>query len=200
MIDYFLNKFDRVDGKIVIDDVVIDSPIIDYITSDKSLYRTATECGFDDKDNDLLVDNNDHFLMNWNFVFINTHVFSEAATHYRNYKCYTFYEEDSFEYNAFWREETKRRKHGMTANCKLLFDDIPEYFDVNTTEERKKELLKPLRITGDYYNFLNYSRIKRGRTPEEKEIANKQGRKSKGKICKKNKTLLKSYVPLKTHL
>lgn len=182
MIDYFLNKFDRVDGKIVIDDVVIDSPIIDYITSDKSLYRTATECGFDDKDNDLLVDNNDHFLMNWNFVFINTHVFSEAATHYRNYKCYTFYEEDSFEYNAFWREETKRRKHGMTANCKLLFDDIPEYFDVNTTEERKKELLKPLRITGDYYNFLNYSRIKRGRTPEEKEIANKQGRKSKGKI------------------
>ena len=33
----------------------------------------------------------------------------------------------------------------MTANCKLLFDDIPEYFDVNTTEERKKEIVESYR-------------------------------------------------------
>ena len=182
MIDYFLGKHTIVDGKIIYDDVVVDNPFINYVLSDKSKYTTATEAGFIDRDNDFLVTNNKHLLLNIDFVFIDTHLFCEAAIHYRKYNCYTFAKKDSEEYKLFYKIETRRRKQGMTAKCKLYFKDIPEYFNPNTTDTRKQELLHDLRITGDYYNFLNYSRMKRSRTPIEKEEALRQGKKVDVKI------------------
>lgn len=182
MINYHLNKYDIINDKIVHDGITVDLPFIDYIISDKSKYKTATEAGFDDKDNDFLVDDNNHLLMNIDFVFINTKEFTAAADHYRKYNTYTFAKPGSEQYNLFYKTETQRRKHGMTAKCKLYFKDIPEYFNAKTTETRKQQLLHDLRITGDYYTLLNYSRMKRSRTDAENIIAAKQGKKLNVKI------------------
>ena len=182
MIDYFLNKFDIVDGKIVYDNVIVDLPFINYILSDKSKYTSAREAGYNDPDNDFLVDDNGHILMNIDYVFINTDVFCKSANHYKKYNTYAFAKPGTEEYKLFYKTETKRRKQGMTAKCKLYFKDIPEYFNPNTNNKRKEELLHDLRITGDYYSFLNYSRMRRSRTPEENEIALKQGKKLNVKI------------------
>ena len=152
-----------------------------YILEDKSKYPTATSKDFIDKDNDFLVGESGGFLMNIDFVVVNTDVFNEVARHFDKHGYYCNLDEEDPEYVNFWTRETDRRKYGMVANCKLMFDDIAAYIDPNVSDERKKQLLKPLRITGDHYNFLNYGRIFRSLRPDElEEYKNK-----KGKIPKK---------------
>jgi hypothetical protein len=147
-----------------------------YIGSDKSIYKTAQEAGFEDKDNHFLVDDFGRFLMNINFIFIGTSVFNEVAKYYEENKHYCSYRHGTLEYKEFWRRETHRRTFGMTANCRLNFEDLDEYYNVNTSDRRRKELLKPLHITGDYYNFLNYGRIYRALREEEKAQYSKRGK------------------------
>lgn len=157
------------DEPIVYKGIEINNSFINYCREDKSQYKPITSVGFDDPDNDFLLGNSGGLLMKIDFVFVNTHVYSEVATHFRKHGVYSFTKPGTKEYIKFWKRETRRRKRGMTANCKLYFKDVIEYYDKNTSEARRKELLHPLRITGDHYHFLNYSRIKRSRTTEEKQ-------------------------------
>lgn len=155
-------------------------PYIDYVYEDKSRYPLASTAGYIDDDNDYLIGDSGGFLMNINFMFVNTEVFSEVANHYAEHGTYTLALEDSPEYDDFWRRETQRRKHGMTANCKLYHKDVVEYFDKNTTEERRQQLLHPLHITGDHYNHLNYGRMERTKDARELSESKDKTKKTTG--------------------
>ncbi len=164
-------------------------PFIEYINSDKSIYPHSkniidkrTGRNWIDKDDDFLIGNSGGFLLNWNFKFIDTHFFSNAARVYNENKnnpdivnwvnsltisksenrdkyYYCPYRNGTEEYNDFWRVETYRRRNGITAKCKLT---------------RTGEIVD-LHITGDHYNYLNYSRINRTPTQEEFDILHKKG-------------------------
>jgi len=157
-------------------------PFIEFVNSNLSIYPKAsesidprTDMFYVDRDDDFLVGNSGGFLMNWNFKFINTGIFSEVAKNYeknlnnpaivswvesiklssteaRNKYYYCPFIKGSEQYNEFWKRETYRRRNGMIAKCKLL----------------KNGDVLDLRISGDFYNYLNYGRILR--TPNEKEL------------------------------
>lgn len=158
-------------------------PFIDYVNSDKSEFPYASDITdprtgrtFIDEDNDFLVGRSGGFLMNWNFRFINTHLFTEVGKQYetnvknseitswieslptlrsenRNKYYYCPYLSNTVEYDDFWRRETTRRRNGMTAPCRLTHDGK----------------IIDLHISGDFYNYLNYGRILR--TPNDIELA-----------------------------
>lgn len=164
-------------------------PFIDYVLNeDYSQYVQAsatidprTNRNFIDADDDFMIGNSGGFLMKMDFKFINTKLFSKVATDYekniksldvrnwvnslsipktenRNKYYYCPHLLGSVEYDKFWRRETFRRRNGYTQKCKLL---------------RTGEIVD-LHITGDLYNYLNYSRIMR--TPndvEQEELHNK---------------------------
>lgn len=143
-------------------------PYIDYFYEDKSKYSFANTKEFIDHDNDFRLGDSGGFLMNMDFIFIGTEQFSSIANNFYHTKRYCPFIENSSDYDNFWRTETIRRREGLTLNCKLYHKDVDEYFDPETKPIRRKELLQPLRITGDHYNYLNYSRIMRMPTEEEK--------------------------------
>jgi len=143
-------------------------PFIDFVHEDKSSYPFASTIDKIDDDNDFLIGESGGFLMNWNFIGIGTKAFSDVADNYRTTGIYCSFYPNTIEYNEFWTRETKRRREGMTLNCKLYHKDIDEYFHETTTVKRQQELLHPLHITGDHYNYLNYSRILRSPHPDEK--------------------------------
>ncbi|MCK4501087.1 hypothetical protein KAU11_11365, partial [Candidatus Babeliales bacterium] len=148
--------------------------LLDYVKSDFSLFPSASD-EYLDVDNDFLIGNSGGFLMKMDFIFVGTDNFRRAAMFHDVHKRYSFTEKRSREYKQFWREETKRRRFGMTSNCKLLKSDVAEYYHPNTTKEEKESLLKPLHITGDHYNYLNYSRIMRTRNEVELLEIKKRG-------------------------
>ena len=159
-----------------------DCPFIDYVVEDKTDFKPLrnficpmTGSNWVDKDNDFLMGLNEGVLMNIDFVFVNTDVFSQVADFYEAHGTYTLAPPDSPQYKKFWQREMDRRLKGVIAYCKLYIKDIPAYLAAQTEEERKA-LLHPLRITGDHYNYLNYGRIERA--PSEKEIIElkRQGR------------------------
>lgn len=150
------------------------SPFIDYIVEDKSKYpalkdfiNPMTGKNWVDRDNDFKMGDSGGILMNIDFVFIGTEIFSRVADFYDKHGVYTLAEKDSPEWREFWARERRRRIQGVIAKCKLMIKDIPAYLSAKTDEDRKA-LLKPLRITGDHYNYLNYGRI--DRFPSDKEI------------------------------
>lgn len=150
------------------------SPFIDYIVEDKSKYpalkdfiNPMTGKNWIDRDNDFKMGDSGGILMNIDFVFIGTEIFSRVADFYDKHGVYTLAEKDSPEWREFWARERRRRIQGVIAKCKLMIKDIPAYLSAKTDEDRKA-LLKPLRITGDHYNYLNYGRI--DRFPSDKEI------------------------------
>ena len=132
-------------------------PFIDYVYSDKSQYQKAS-IKYIDVDDDFLIGDSGGLLMNINFKFINTHLFTKVADDYMNNiakgltgkEAYAGAREGTVEYKIFWLREYERRKHGMTAPCKLVNGKITN-----------------LTITGDHYNYLNYGRI--NRTPNKFE-------------------------------
>lgn len=141
-------------------------PFINYYLEPKEGYKKAS-LDFVDLDDDFLIGSSGGILMNMDFIFIDTKVFSEVAEHYNKYKRYCDYKPNTIEYKDFWKRETQRRRKGMTSNCKLLIKDIPLYFNETTPKEIKDILLRPLRITGTHYNYLNYARINRTQNEEE---------------------------------
>ncbi len=164
-------------------------PFIEFVNSDKSKYPFAsntinpkTNRYYIDKEDDFLIGDSGGFLMNWSFAFVNTEIFSEVAntfeqnsrnkevvswvegldikrTENRNKHYYCPYVKGTPRYEEFWKRETNRRRNGMTAKCKLL----------------KTGEIVNLHITGDHYNYLNYSRILRTPTPEEQKILHDKG-------------------------
>lgn len=153
-----------------------DIPFIDYLCEDKSKYPKASE-GISyitnkplyDPDNDFLIGNSGGILMNIDFIVINIERLSKAADTFDEYGTYCDYDPSTPAYESFWQRETSRRKKGVFIKAKLYYKDIPKFFDANTTDEERESLLRPLRITGAHYTYLNYGRIER--TPNDKERA-----------------------------
>jgi hypothetical protein len=156
-------------------------PFIDYAFEDKSSYPLASSAGYVDQDNDFLIGNSGGFLMKMDFIFVNTHIFTEVARNFQqsaktdNDRVYSFDMPGTVAYNSFWRRETQRRRGGMIAPCKLYRKDI-EAYNRCTTDEERLNYLHPLHITGDHYNYLNYGRINRTPTKEERIELDKAGK------------------------
>ena len=148
------------------------SPFIDYSFEDKTGYKSASSAGYIDKDDDYLIGNSGGFLMKKDFIFVNTQIYNQTARFFESSstsfseRVYTFHKPGTVGYKEFWKQETERRRRGMTAPCKLYKKDIIAYNSCTTDDERFA-YLHPLRITGDQYNYLNYGRI--NRTPNKKE-------------------------------
>ena len=125
-----------------VEEVIRTYPFLNFLNEDKSNYKTATEAGYDDPDNLLLIGDSGGFLLNIQpgDKFVNTHLFTEMADFYRNNKKYTFYKEDSIPHRQLRKREEYRRRHGLTAPCLL----------------RNGKIIN-VRITGSHYNFLNYT-------------------------------------------
>lgn len=157
-------------------------PFIEYYYEDKSKFPFASEVvdersgkEFIDPDNNFRVGDNGGFLMNIDFVFRKTERFTEAAQHYKKHGKYTLLTKANKKaYHDFWEEETRRRKQGFTANCKLYLKDVEKYDNAKSEEEREA-LLHPVRITGDHYHFLNYGRLRRTPNKEEKAELESKG-------------------------
>lgn len=159
-------------------------PFIEYVRNcDLSNYPRAcevinpkTDKYFIDIDNDFRVGNSGGFLMDMGFTFVNTNELSYAAniydrnirdagivnwvnsielpvTHNKNKLFYCPHLPGTTEYIEFWRGETKKRRNGIIIKGKKL---------------RTGEIVD-LHITGDHYNYLNYSRILRPPNEVEKE-------------------------------
>lgn len=82
-------------------------------------------------------------------IWINSSVFSEAANHYKKYGRYCDYKWDSSEGEDFWLSEADKRLNGVKIGG--------------------------AQITGDHYNYLNYTRIKR--VPNDVNTESKRQRK-----------------------
>lgn len=127
-----------------LEEIIKTYPFLNYINEDKSHYKTATEAGYDDPDNLFLIGDSGGFLLNIQpgDKFINTHLFTEMADFYRKNKTYTFYKEDTIPHRQLRKREEYRRRHGITMPCLL-----------------RNGKIQNVRITGDHYNFLNYTMI-----------------------------------------
>lgn len=150
-------------------------PCIDYLfegydglTPMSEVYKEKINRNHIDLDNDFLLGKSGGVVMKADFIVVNTYKLSPAANYFYKYDRYTSYEENTYEYLKFWAIETKRRREGFTANCKLYIKDIEEYFNPETSDDRRNELIQPLRITGAHYNYLNYGRIERSLNTKER--------------------------------
>lgn len=158
------------------------SPFIDYILEDKESYKplSSSICRFTgkpwiDRDNDFLIGESGGVLMNIDFVFVGTEIFSRVADFYEKHGCYCLEPDDSPNAIKFWQREMDRRIKGVQAYCKLYIKDIPAYLAAKSDAERKA-LLHKVRITGDHYNYLNYGRIERAPNEKERKQLDKEGR------------------------
>lgn len=159
-----------------------DIPFIDYLCEDKSKYPKASE-GISyitnkplyDPDDDFLLGNSGGILMNINFIVINIERLSRSADTFDEYGTYCDYDPSTPAYESFWQRETSRRKKGVIIKAKLYYKDIPKFFDKATTDEERDLLLKPMRITGAHYTYLNYGRIERTPNVREREKLKREG-------------------------
>ena len=159
-----------------------DIPFIDYLCEDKSKYPKASE-GISyitnkplyDPDDDFLLGNSGGILMNINFIVINIERLSRSADTFDEYGTYCDYDPSTPAYESFWQRETSRRKKGVIIKAKLYYKDIPKFFDKDTTDEERDLLLKPMRITGAHYTYLNYGRIERTPNAREREKLKREG-------------------------
>ena len=159
-----------------------DIPFIDYLCEDKSKYPKASE-GISyitnkplyDPDDDFLLGNSGGILMNINFIVINIERLSRSADAFDEYGTYCDYDPSTLAYESFWQRETSRRKKGVIIKAKLYYKDIPKFFDKATTDEERDLLLKPMRITGAHYTYLNYGRIERTPNVREREKLKREG-------------------------
>lgn len=159
-----------------------DIPFIDYLCEDKSKYPKASE-GISyitnkplyDPDDDFLLGNSGGILMNINFIVINIERLSRSADSFDEYGTYCDYDPSTPAYESFWQRETSRRKKGVIIKAKLYYKDIPKFFDKATTDEERDLLLKPMRITGAHYTYLNYGRIERTPNAREREKLKREG-------------------------
>lgn len=169
----------------VIDDKdPVELPFISYILADKSELEPARKHGWKDDEDLFLVHPNAPavFYLNWSFVFVNTKVFTQVASDMNKNKVYNTNSPDSPEWINFWRRENSRRRKGAIGNCRLNYSDMEAY--LNASDADKPKYLKPVRITGRHYGYLNYNKIKAYPNEEEAADAKRRGILEKGKIRK----------------
>ena len=166
-----------------------DIPFIDYLCEDKSKYPKASESisyitnkPLYDPDDDFLLGNSGGILMNINFIVINIERLSRSADAFDEYGTYCDYDPSTPAYESFWQRETSRRKKGVIIKAKLYYKDIPKFFDKATTDEERDLLLKPMRITGAHYTYLNYGRIERTPNAREREKLKREGAEHVGTV------------------
>lgn len=91
-------------------------------------------------------------------AFVNTSEFTKTGQHYLKTGKYTnahpIY--DKTEYDAFWTEEERRCKEGITVPGKLVKNADGTY------------VMQEVHITGEHYGYLNYGEIKRSKGFEAK--------------------------------
>lgn len=128
--------------EIDINKIIQEYPFLNYINEDKSHYTHAKDAGYDDPDDLFLIGDSGGFLLNIqkDDKFVNTHLFTEMADFYRQNGCYTNYKEDSIIHRQIRKREEYRRQHGYSAKCFI-----------------RNGKLQDIRITGEHYNFLNYT-------------------------------------------
>ena len=120
--------------------------------------------------------------MNMSFVFVDTYKMRKTAENFEKTAKYTTYEPYSYDWEKFWKTEKNRRVKGVVVPCRLDYDDVEEYFNPDTTAKRRARLVKDVYVTGNHYAYLNYGRMDRVPTPEEKEVLDSQGYKNKNTI------------------
>jgi hypothetical protein len=163
-------------------------PLIDYVFEDIRGYPRAS-FEYIDEDNDFMIGDSGGLLMDLSFIFVNVDQFSEVANHFDRTKSspisedgvYTYAKPGTEEYRNFWKRETHRRRVGMTIKGKLYRNDIDKYNNAKNEIERDSYLYD-LHITGDFYTFLNYSRIFRTPSIEERKWLDSKGRYKQTKI------------------
>jgi hypothetical protein len=150
-------------------------PFIDFLLEDKSKYKLAstainiyTNQPYIDPNNYFRIGESGGFLMNMEFVFVHTERMRTTAKHFEDTGAYCPYEADTFDAAKWWKREKNRRVKGIYAKCRLDIKDIPEYYDPTTTEQRRAKLVKDVYVTGNHYSYLNYGRMDRVPTPDEK--------------------------------
>ena len=128
-----------------VDEFIRNYPFLKYINEDKSRYVHAKDAGYDDPDDLFLIGDSGGFLLNINKEdkFVNTYLFTAMADYYRKYHTYTNLPEDSIPHRQLRIREEERRRNGFTAPCLL-----------------RNGKIQNVRITGDHYNFINYTLIK----------------------------------------
>lgn len=116
-----------------------------FIEEDKSRYPLARELGYNDPYDLFRIGDSGGFIFNIRpGHFINTHLFTEMADRYMSDGKYTHYKIDSVPFRQLRKRETRRRAYGMEAPCWLNPDGT----------------ISDVHISGDYYAFLNYSKMK----------------------------------------
>ena len=123
----------------------IENPKINDYTVNEEYWKTHEYRTFKDPDDLFLVGHTGGFLMNIKpgYKFINTDLFTKMAQYYNENGEYTSYKQGSIMYNRIADREAYRRHKGFKAPCLL-------------TPEGK---IEEVRITGEHYNFLNYTQM-----------------------------------------
>ena len=116
-----------------------------FLKENKSHYPLAREAGYNDPYDLFRIGDSGGFIFNIRpGRFINTHLFTEMADRYMSDGKYTHYKIDSVPFRQLRKRETRRRAYGMEAPCWLNPDGT----------------ISDVHISGDYYAFLNYSKMK----------------------------------------
>ena len=130
--------------KLHIEKYIDEYPFRQYILEDKSQYKRAKDLGYNDPNDLFLVGESGGFLMDIEVgdKFVNTHLLHEMADFYNANGKYTFYKEDSIPHRQLRKREEYRRSHGYEAPCFMRNGEV-----------------RQLHISGDMYNYLNYTII-----------------------------------------
>ena len=139
-------------------------PFLQYIKESKSQYRRAKDAGYKDPNDFFMIGESGGFLLDIcvGDKFVNTNLLTEMANIYHiNGGKYTLYKEDSIPHRQLRKREEYRRSHGFDAPCFM-----------------REGKVQNLHISGDMYNYLNYTVIEQ---LDEKTIIHTD----KGSVAKK---------------
>lgn len=119
-------------------------PFLQFINEDKTKYPLAKDMGYFDPYEHFRIGDSGGFIMNIKpGKLINTNLLNEMASRYVETGSYTNYKIDSIPYRQLRKRECRRRKYGIDAPCWQNIDGS----------------IENIHISGDYYNYLNYSRM-----------------------------------------
>ena len=139
-------------------------PMLEYIKENHGQYRRAKDAGYKDPNDFFMIGESGGFLLDIRVgdKFVNTNLLTEMANIYHiNGGKYTLYKEDSIPHRQLRKREEYRRSHGFDAPCFM-----------------REGKVQNLHISGDMYNYLNYTVIEQ---LDEKTIIHTD----KGSVAKK---------------